>query len=444
MGAAIARVLSDAGLRVVVLETGIHATIRSGCHITADDRMTFASEARNRLTRGLLVPMEVVTSAIGRGAEFAVGAGSGGAGLIWSGICERLDAPTVEGHDFLEACVAHMYRSAEDLLGVMDAIDGSATTALTALPGVRPLRTASVRDGSVLHVPGPRDLLRCGGGTALDLRLGRMATTVEYSGRRARGIRALNLTTKEEELYVGETVVIAADAVRSPALLVASKIGPEAGFPVGQFLTDHPLAVARVTATTVEGRALANALSPRPEATTCQGVALAQGPGGCSRFILNVPSQHGSQDTLMFYWYAVGRPDSNNGLSFESRTDQGFGLGGAAVCLNSPMAVEEDIQSQLDDLNEVVNRLGAPLRGWRPRLLPLGASQHLFGTLRTAANGLGVTDIDGRVRGFDNLFVAGPARLPANCATNPVLASMAAALHTARVISGALPACSEP
>ena len=113
----------------------------------------------------------------------------------------------------------------------------------------------------------------------------------------------------------------------------------------------------------------------------------------------------------MLYWYAVGYPNPNNELRFRKVADREFGLRGASVCLNAPIAPEDDLRRLLDDLTEVANRLGTPLRGWKPRLLPLGAAQHLFGTLRTALNpsAPGVTDADGKVRGFQNLFVAGPA-----------------------------------
>jgi choline dehydrogenase-like flavoprotein len=446
-GAAVARTAADAGLDVRVLEAGLQGAIESGCHVTVDRRMTFASEARNRLTRGLLLPVEhEAASAFGRGTEFAVGAGSGGAGLVWSGICERLDAPTAEGREFLDACVEPTYRLAEELFGVVNAIDPFDSAAFAAWPSLRPLKTASVHDGSLLRVPGPRDLLYCSGGSAIDLRPGRVAAAIEHRSGRATGVTALNLHTNELEFHATETVVIAADAVRSPALMVASKIAPEPGFPVGQWLTDHPLAVARIAATTEEGRAMAESLIPKPEAMTCRGVVLAPAPDGCLRLIVGVPSSDPAQRLLMLYWYAVGHPDPSNELRFRKQSDREFGMHGASVRLNAPIASEDDLRGQLNDLSEVANRLGTPLRGWQPRLLPLGAAQHLFGTLRTtlSSSAPGVTSPDGKVRGFENLFVAGPARLPAPCAINPVLASTAAAIYTARMISGALPAHSAP
>ncbi len=446
-GAAVARVAADAGMRVRIIDAGLQGVVDSGCHVSADCRLTFASEARNRLTRGLLLPVEheAAASAFGRGAEFAVGAGNGGAGLLWSGICERLDAPTSEGREFLDNCVKRTYRPSEVLLGVIETVDPFTAAAFAAWPGIRSIKTASVRDGSLLRVPGPRDLLR-GGGSVIDLLAGRVATVIEHRSGHATGVTALNLHTNDMEFQAADTVVVAADAVRSPALLVASRLNPEPGFPVGQWLTDHPLAVARIAATSEEGRALADALRAGPEAMTCRGVVLAPGPGGSTRLIVSVPGGAPAQDLLMLYWYAVGYPNPNNELRFRKVADREFGLRGASVCLNAPIAPEDDLRRLLDDLTEVANRLGTPLRGWKPRLLPLGAAQHLFGTLRTALNpsAPGVTDADGKVRGFQNLFVAGPARLPAPCATNPVLASTAAAIHMAGVISGALPAHSAP
>ena len=447
-GSAVASTAAGAGMRVRILDAGLHGAADLGRHVSADPRLTFASEARNRLTRGLLLPVEydAAASAFGRGAEFAVGAGNGGAGLLWTGICERLDAPTLEGREFLHACVERTYSLSEDLLNVIAAVDPFGDADFAAWAGLRPLRTASVRDGSVLRVPGPRDLLSRGGLSAIDVLPGRIATVIEHRSGNATGVTALNLHAGTMEFHAADTIVIAADAVRSAALLVASNLEPEPGFPVGQWLTDHPLAVARIAASTEEGRALAEALTSDPEAMICRGAILAPGPGGTTRLILSIPTGDPAQPVLMLYWYAVAHPDPNNELRFSRRADREFGIHGASVCLNAPMAPEDDLRSQIEDLSDVANRLGTPLRGWKPRLLPLGAAQHLFGTLRTAltSGASGVTDADGRVRGFRNLFVAGPGRLPAPCATNPVLASTAAAIHSAGVIIGTLPAHSAP
>jgi len=445
-GAVVATSATAAGLRVIVLEAGLVGPTKPGQHVSADPRLAFASDARNRLTRGLLVPIKAETSRFARGAEFAVGAACGGAGALWSGICERLDGPTAEGRIFLDACVEPMYPTAEKVLGVVDAIDAVGDVNFAGWPAIRSMRIAAVCAEQRVHVPGPADILRAGSGQSVDVRHGRVATAIVHSGGTAKAVSALNLHTGRLEHYGAETIIVAADAVRSPALLIGSGLGSEAGFPVGQWLADHPLAVARVDATTEEGRALAQVLLTRPGETVCRGVALAPGPHGGMRLIVSILADDPGQRHLMLFWYGVGHPRPQNRLRFGTDNAQGFGTRHASVRLEEPYASEESLVALVEDLIEFAGRLGTPLRGWTPRLLPFGSAMHLFGTLRTAMTSgePGVTDSDGKVRGFRNLLIAGPARLPAACATNPVLASTAAALRTVASLTGAPPERSAP
>ncbi len=446
-GAAIAQCAAAAGLHVTVLEGGLLGAVAPGRHVSADPRLTFASEARNRLIRGLLLPLE--TGADGaswaRGAEFSVGIGAGGAGIIWTGIAERLQAFTPEGHAFLSVCVEPCYFEAERLLGVTEAANPPSAFGNAGSLSMRALRTATCREKGGVRVPGPIDFLAAGPVGLIDILHGRVAKFVMHAGGTATGVMALNIRTRELECLGAEVVVIAADAIRSPSLLAASRLRPEPGFPVGRWLTDHPLAVARVAVTTDEGRALASCLATPPGVTTCRGALLESGPSGAFRLIVDVPGADPLNRVLALYWYGVGNPDPRNALVFADLAESGFAAPGARVLLRVPMADAFILQALVDDLAHTAERFGKPLRGWKPRLLPLGSAMHVFGTLRTTLTSgePGVTDIDGRVRGFRNLFAAGPSRLPAPSSTNPVLASVAAALHTAHAIIGTHPGPSE-
>jgi choline dehydrogenase-like flavoprotein len=79
-----------------------------------------------------------------------------------------------------------------------------------------------------------------------------------------------------------------------------------------------------------------------------------------------------------------------------------------------------------------VRRLAAELGPWRRGCeltwLPHGAA-HLVGTCAMDADDRrGVTDPQGRVHGFDNLYLATLGRIPAPVAVNPTLTAVALAL----------------
>jgi choline dehydrogenase-like flavoprotein len=430
-------------MRVIVLEAGQAEGRRPGVHLAANPRLGFASGERSRLTRGLLFSIGVAPgrSGFGRGAILSVGTGAGGAGILWSGICERLDTPTPEGRHFVESCAQGAYADAERRFRVVDSIERER---LAGLAGMRPIRTATSGGRGPRKVPGPNKLLRSTAG--LDVRRNRLALRLVHRSGRAEAVEAVNSGTGEVERYWGDTVVVAADAIRSPALLVASGLAPEPGFPVGRWLADHPLAVARVAAATPEGRALAHALAPKAGETICSGVILESGARGATRLVVAIPDDDPGARTLMLYWYAVGRPSSANRLLFPGRAGDDFGTNGALLRLDADLAEAEDLRTLMEDLTATTQRLGTPLRGWKPRLLPAGSAHHTFGTLRTTLtrDEPGVTDAQGRVWGFQNLFVCGPARLPAPCATNPALVSVASSLLTVAAISGVQPAPEAP
>jgi choline dehydrogenase-like flavoprotein len=71
-------------------------------------------------------------------------------------------------------------------------------------------------------------------------------------------------------------------------------------------------------------------------------------------------------------------------------------------------------------------------------LLPAGSSLHFTGTVRmgTDDDGTSVCDRDGRVWGFDNLFVAGNGVVPTALACNSTLTGMTTAVRAARAVHG--------
>ena len=75
-------------------------------------------------------------------------------------------------------------------------------------------------------------------------------------------------------------------------------------------------------------------------------------------------------------------------------------------------------------------------------LLPAGSSLHFTGTVRMGPtdDGTSVCDPDGRVWGFDNLYVAGNGVLPTALACNSTLTGMTTAVRAARSVGERLSA----
>jgi hypothetical protein len=421
MGGVAAAAAAGKGLRVRVLDAGLNRGNCFGEHLSIDPRMSFASPARDRLTNGLLLPIQ--TQVAGKRLDsFSVGLGGGGAGLLWNGICERLDARTPEGRRFIDSCVSSGYAEAERRLSVIDSIDQ--LSALGGLP-LRPLRIAARKREHFVATPGPKELL--GGSQRVELSSGCVVKRLHHQGGIVKYVEAVDVVQRQFQTFSADSFIIAADAIRSPSLLAASGIRPEPGFPVGKWLGDHPLAIAKINPTTPEGLALAGALSAAPHHTGCSGAVFDQASPAGTRMILSSP---GSSE-LSLYWYGVGHPNPSNRLEF-TETDPGFGWDGTVVQIEEKITPDEERAWMMDDLVEAVGRWGEARKGWKPRWLSIGSAYHYFGTLRSTASSAddGVTDFDGRVFGFSNLYVAGSARFPAPTSASPTLAAIAATLQT--------------
>ena len=75
----------------------------------------------------------------------------------------------------------------------------------------------------------------------VELRTGTLARRVVLDGDRATGVEVVDVATGERSTITARAVVVAADAFRTPQLLWASGIRPEA---LGRYLTEHPQIMA--------------------------------------------------------------------------------------------------------------------------------------------------------------------------------------------------------
>ncbi len=178
----------------------------------------------------------------------------GGMGAHWTAACPRpVDDEVPDCID--PAVLDEALTRAEQLLAVTThafdraPLTGAVQRVLGELfdrPGRRPVGAmpvaVTVGEDGALHWTGPAiiagDLWER---PDVELRTGTLARRVLLDGDRATGVEVVDVATGERSTITARAVVVAADAWRTPQLLCASGIRPEA---LGRYLTEHPQIMA--------------------------------------------------------------------------------------------------------------------------------------------------------------------------------------------------------
>lgn len=283
--------------------------------------------------------------------------------------------------------------------------------------------------------------LATGGDPAFTLLTGTLATSLLVSDTRVTGARLRRVADGDESELRADTVVVCADALRTPQLLFASGIRPTA---LGRHLNEHAFITARVLLDLDRFGIGLDALPlPRPGEFSTDSLWLPQN-GAAQPFhgqIMNRtyideegrPLAHSVG--LSLYAPVVSRPDNRLVFS-ETETDLAgmpritveFGYGDADRAL---------IDRALDEVRSLAAEFGPFDPATESALLPPGSSLHQTGTVRCgpADDGTSVCDPDGRVWGHDNLYLAGNGVIPTAMAANVTLTGAVTALRAARAVS---------
>lgn len=370
------------------------------------------------------------------GAPFGLGATSvGGAGNIWSCVAPRMVGSEVS-HLIAPGEWQDIYTQAEDLLGVTPRLFENSSRAESGLASLRRefpelLRAdaprhapiACQRKGDALVWTGAErmldPLLREGGTALLD------GTTCVRLRRRPSGQIGLDVVrsrTGEGRTILGSSVVVAADALRTPRLLWVSGVRPRA---LGRYLSIHTAILGEV---------------PAPPDLVGHGL---DNVGG----ILLVPysSHHPFHGQVMLFagtaesgptyglgWMMPHAPTPASHIRFHSGRLDSLGLPAMSLQLDRG----PDCTARMRRALRAQSRAGLALSGVSPTkrtITPTGWSIHYLGTTRMGLNErTSVCDTHGRVWTWPNLFVAGSGVIPTETATNPTLTSVALAVRTAR------------
>ena len=285
--------------------------------------------------------------------------------------------------------------------------------------------------------------IAAGGDPAFTLVTGTLATSLiasEDDGR-VTGARLRRVIDGAESELRADTVVVCADALRTPQLLFASGIRPDA---LGRYLNEHAFVTGRVLLDLDRyGIALDTLPLPRVGEFCTDSLWLPRN-GAAQPFhgqIMNRtyvdedgrPLAHNVG--LALYVPVESRPENRLVFS-ESATDLA-GLPRIGVEFDYSAADRALLRHALAEVRAIAEEFGPFDPETESALLPPGSSLHVTGTVRsgTADDGTSVCDPDGRVWGFDNLYLAGNGVIPTAMAANVTLTGAVTAVRAARAVA---------
>ncbi|MGW4931019.1 GMC oxidoreductase [Agromyces sp. NPDC004153] len=284
-----------------------------------------------------------------------------------------------------------------------------------------------------------------------------LVTRVLVDGDRAAGVEVRDVRTGETHRVRARAVVVAADALRTPQLLWASGIRPDA---LGRYLNDQAQVVFASRIRDAE-RLLAGAGGERGarEQVAAEGALSEQSGVSWVPFTDDVPF-HGqimqldaspvplADDDPIVPGSIVGLGlfcakdlQRDDRIEFADDATDAYGLPAMRIHYRLTDRDHEVIDRAREEIVRLGAAVGDPLDP-RPFTMPLGASLHYQGTTRMGAvdDGESVCGPDSEVWAIPGVFVAGNGVIPTATACNPTLTSVALAIRGARRIASDLAA----
>jgi choline dehydrogenase-like flavoprotein len=241
--------------------------------------------------------------------------------------------------------------------------------------------------------------------------------------------------------------VVAADALRTPQLLWASGIRPDA---LGRYLTEHPLlfGVVAVRPDLVPEREDPTAPVDPIRAIVSVGFDEERHPYHAQLMwnpVSPAPLPEGSRfrDNPAGYvgmgWGIRKWPRPEDRLTFEDDRPDEHGLPGIRIAYELTEREEAEFARARVHQARAAAALGEFLDGM-PKVMPAGSSLHYMGTVRMgpADDGTSVCDPFSRVWGVPGLVLAGNGLIPTANSCNPTLTSVALAIRAARALADEL------
>ncbi len=437
VGIAAACRLAGQGLRVSVLDGGAAITEPPASHFRNQPRFEQDPDSFFAAVDPYLDPVSTAANPDLPGA--ADSALFGGQGVIWTNNCPR--AALHERWAALSAAVwDRYYAEAESLLGVIDAPSADSRTRHALLNQMQDRLSAEgrmLRDlpfaGQILadnafYFHAPWDMLQAlpmAVREYITLQQGIQVTRLNHQGGHVTGLDGEGPNGYQERIN-GSAVILAGGALATPQLLYQSGIRPAT---LGRGLSFHVLLFGQVVLNAeCCPSADENDITPRlyiPPAEnkpwhiqvlrdTCPlpPDEPVQNPHRLLEFQAFLAVEHNLENRLRF------GTDGQVNMEFDfSETDRRL------------------MQEMEADVQQLAGSIGRWRRGCEPVWVPHGTA-HIMGTCRMDHDGAtGVTDANGRVHGFENLYLTTAGLFPRTVAVNPTLTAVALALNTCDVIA---------
>jgi choline dehydrogenase-like flavoprotein len=269
--------------------------------------------------------------------------------------------------------------------------------------------------------------------------LGTQVTALLHDGAHATGAVVRLRHTGETSTLAAKTVVVCADALRSPQLLFASGIRPAA---LGRYLNEHAFAMGGVD---VEAGRIGARSADVPDRTDGDSFTNAYWVpfGGAAQPTMGqlmevVTANEGRiQHRVGLTWYSPTEIDPENRVTFSDEEVDGAGMPRMTFRFSLSDRDRDMVTAALETQRRVGDALGDFAATGASQVLPPGSSLHYTGTVRMGPSddGTSVSDPAGRVWGFDNLFVSGNGVIPTALACNSTLPAVALAMGTSRAVA---------
>lgn len=270
-----------------------------------------------------------------------------------------------------------------------------------------------------------------------------LVTRVLVEDGRAAGVVVTDRRSGESSEVRARFVVVAADALRTPQLLWASGIRPDA---LGRYLNDQAQIVFAVRIRDLEPSVGtdgpgATGLSeysgvtwvPFTDAMPFHGQVM-QLDASPVTLAEDDPAAPGSIVGLGLF--CSKDLQSSDRVEFSEDETDGYGMPAMTVHYQLTPRDQEVIARGKEEIVRLGKAVGEPLDD-RPFMMPLGASLHYQGTTRLGASDDGDSVCSPQCEVWDvpGLFVAGNGVIPTATACNPTLTGVALAVNGARAIA---------
>lgn len=280
------------------------------------------------------------------------------------------------------------------------------------------------------------------------LRTQTLATRLVISDDAVCGVVLRDLVTGAETEELADEVVVAADALRTPQLLWASGIRPDA---LGRYLTEHPLIFGVVAVKDGLLPPLDPGLAPVDPVRVVVGVRFDEERHPFHAQMLyspicpiplapDSPYADNPGGYVGMGWGVRKWPRAEDRLLFDDECDEN-GLPGIRIAYEVTEREEAELERARTFQARAAAVLGTFIDGM-PVIMPPGSSLHYMGTVRMGAenDGTSVCDSYSRVWGVPGLVLAGNGLIPTANSCNPTLTSVALAVRGADALAARLSA----